>query len=211
MSISNSYCDIYLIRHGETDWNIQGRLQGHTDIPLNEKGEEQALGLKEKFTDLHFSAVYSSDLSRAKKTASIILDQKKIEIVETAALRERYMGLWEGKLKSELTTWFNENNLSTVDYSKEKYLAFKWQNDIESYADVYKRLSEFIQSHKILGSTLLLSSHGGVLRSVLHTIDFRSDSQWEVSNCAYLKLRVNDAGEISLIEQQGTKLIHELN
>lgn len=55
---TNSYCDVYLIRHGETEWNIQGKLQGHSDIPLNEQGEMQALKLKEKFAQQNFQPLF---------------------------------------------------------------------------------------------------------------------------------------------------------
>lgn len=203
----NLYCDVYLIRHGETDWNIQGKLQGHTDIPLNELGELQALKLKEKFEQQNFSAVFSSDLSRARKTASIVLGAKQLNIIESPALRERYMGLWEGRLTSELKNWFKEYDLSTDGLSKEKYLSYKWQDDIESYSDVYNRVSCFIKSQAIthLGSSILLSSHGGVLRSVLYSLDFRPELRWQVSNCACIRLRVNDEGNITLLEYDGAK------
>lgn len=204
---TNSYCDVYLIRHGETEWNIQGKLQGHSDIPLNEQGEMQALKLKEKFEQQNFSAAFSSDLLRARKTAFIVLGSRELKINESPALRERYMGLWEGRLTTELKNWFKENDVFTDELSKENYLSYKWQDDIESYSEVYNRLSSFIKSQAIsyLGSSVLLSSHGGVLRSVLYALDFRPESRWQVSNCAYIKLRVNAEGEIFLLEYDGAK------
>lgn len=57
--------DIYVVRHGETNWNVQGLLQGHTDIPLNEQGVKQAHELKEKLKEISFGKILSSDLSRA--------------------------------------------------------------------------------------------------------------------------------------------------
>lgn len=208
---TNSYCDVYLIRHGETDWNIQGKLQGHTDVALNEKGELQALKLKEKFEQLNFSACFTSDLTRAKKTAVIALGSKQVKMVETPALRERYMGLWEGRLTKELKNWFKENAISTDQLPKQNYLSYKWQSDIESYSEVYERLSRFVRSQAVshLGSSILLSSHGGVLRSVLYTLDFRSDLRWQVFNCAYIRLRVSQDLEISIVEYEGAKPIKE--
>src|SRR5665647_2476119 len=99
MNSVNSFCDIYLIRHGQTQWNVEGRLQGHTDIPLNEEGEKRALKLKEKLEGIKFSAFFSSDLSRANKTAEIVTGLQKMEIVKTPDLRERSMGKWEGRLR----------------------------------------------------------------------------------------------------------------
>ena len=211
-----NYCDIYLIRHGETDWNTQGKLQGYTDIPLNEEGKRQALKLKEKLAHITFSAVFSSGLSRANKTATIILDSNELNIIETPALKERYMGPWEGRLTSELKEWLENQKISTDHFSKEVFLKYKWQDEIESYFDVFKRLHDFIKSviNSHIGSTILLSSHGGVLRSVLYYLDFQQGLRWQVPNCAYLKLRVYQSSQVPnleckiiLMEHDGIKLI----
>lgn len=207
----NSCCEVYLIRHGQTRWNVEGKLQGHTDEPLNEDGEKQALLLKEKFKKINFAAAFSSDLSRASKTAAIALGSQNVEIVKTTALRERYMGLWEGRLTNDLKSWFKDQGVSTDSFSKEEFLSYKWQNDIESYSEVYERLKTFIQVQATarMGSSILLSSHAGVLRALLYHLDFQSGQRWQVSNCACLRLLVNEAGEISLAESEGTKLTKE--
>ena len=204
----NSCCEVYLIRHGQTKWNVEGKLQGHTDESLNEDGEKQALALRAKLEKIKFDAAFSSDLSRSNKTAAIVLGSQNIEIVRNPALRERYMGVWEGRLTSDLKSWFKEQEISTDSFSKEEYLSYKWQNDIESYSDVYQRLNDFIKTQAIsrLGSTILLSSHGGVLRALLYHLDFRPELRWQVSNCAYIKLLVNEAGEISIVECEGINL-----
>ncbi|CAF1042442.1 unnamed protein product [Rotaria sordida] len=98
----NSFIDIYIVRHGETDWNAQKRLQGHTDIPLSAQGKLQAYQLKEKFADIHFSKIFSSDLIRARSTAELIRSSNKLPIIETPLLRERCMGTWEGRLAESL-------------------------------------------------------------------------------------------------------------
>lgn len=206
-----SCCEVYLIRHGQTKWNVEGKLQGHTDEPLNQEGEKQAFVLKEKMEKVSFSAAFSSDLSRANRTAVIVLGAQNVEIEKNPALRERYMGAWEGRLTDDLKLWFNEQGISTDGLSKEEYLSFKWQAEIESYAEVYQRLHEFIKIQAIsrLGSSILLSSHGGVLRALLYHLDFRSDLRWQVSNCAYIKLLVNELGEIAIAEYEGAKLTSE--
>lgn len=208
---ASPYCEVYLIRHGQTKWNVEGKLQGHTDEPLNEEGEKQALVLKEKMEKVSFAAAFSSDLSRAHRTAAIVLGSQNVEIEKNPALRERYMGTWEGRLTSELKFWFKGQGISAEDLSKEEYLSYKWQADIESYAEVYQRLNDFIITQAIsrLGSSILLSSHGGVLRALLYHLDFRSDLRWQVSNCAYIKLLVNELGQISIAEYEGVKLTNE--
>ena len=83
-------CIIYLTRHGETEWNEKKLVQGHTDIPLNKKGVEQAKQLGRELKNIHFEAVFSSDLLRAKDSAKIIVLGKRLNIVLTNALRERF-------------------------------------------------------------------------------------------------------------------------
>lgn len=202
-------CEVYLIRHGQTNWNVEGKLQGHTDEPLNEDGESQAHALKAKLEGVSFDAVFSSDLSRASKTAEIIIGSQ--DIVKDPALRERCMGAWEGHLTKDLKTWFNEQGICLDNLSKEEYVAYKWQSDIESYSEVYKRLSNFIttQATSRIGSKILISSHGGVLRSLLYHLDFQAGFRWQVSNCAYIRLLVNEAGQISIAETDGAKSTKE--
>ena len=89
----NVSTDIYIVRHGQTDWNIQRRLQGHTDIHLNEQGKQQARHLQEKFSDIHFTKIFSSDLTRARSTAQLIFDSNQLTVIETPLLREKIYGI----------------------------------------------------------------------------------------------------------------------
>ena len=85
-----------LVRHGETDWNAEGRLQGHTDRPLNESGRRQARELAERLADEQVDAVYASDLARARETAAIVGDRIGLPVVLAPDLREKDWGSWEG-------------------------------------------------------------------------------------------------------------------
>lgn len=204
---------IILFRHGQTDWNINEQIQGHTDIPLNQEGERQALGLQDKLKGYNPVAVFSSDLSRASKTAGIVLGDKKVEIIHTPALRERYMANWEGRLVSELMEWLKQQEISVDSFTQEEYLSHKWNGDVESYGEVYGRLSRLIKSEapSRLGSTLFMSAHGGVLRSVLYTLNYKPDLKWQVSNCAFIKLQVSEAGEITIEATEGITTKKEAN
>ncbi len=213
--MNSNYCEIYLIRHGQTNWNVEGKLQGHTDEPLNDDGEKQALVLQEKLNKINFSAVFSSDLSRASKTAKIVLGERCLEIVKTPALRERYMGSWEGRLTKDLKLWFKENCISIENFAKNEYLSYKWQSDIESYSNVYQRLYDFIKTQAIshLGSSILISTHGGVLRALLYHLDFPENNnfKWQVSNCAYIRLVVDDKGDVVIAKSEGVMLSKDVN
>ncbi|MGE8317971.1 MAG: histidine phosphatase family protein, partial [Comamonas sp.] len=88
---------IIAIRHGETAWNVDGRIQGHTDIPLNAKGEWQAGQVAAALADEPLAAIYSSDLSRAWVTAQAIAASTRAPLAAEPALRERSFGIFEGR------------------------------------------------------------------------------------------------------------------
>lgn len=91
-----------LVRHGQTNWNLEGRYQGQSDVPLNEKGLAQAASLIEKLQDKTISAIYTSDLMRARQTAEPIANLLGIEIQLEPRLREINQGQWEGVLVDEI-------------------------------------------------------------------------------------------------------------
>ncbi len=97
-----------LIRHGQTDWNLEGRYQGQSDVPLNENGHEQAKSLIEKLKEQTFSAVYSSDLMRAQQTAAPIAKMLDIPIQIEPRLREINQGEWEGVLVDDIKARYAE-------------------------------------------------------------------------------------------------------
>ena len=113
---------IYIVRHGKTDWNKEGRYQGHIDIELNSTGEEQAQKLYEKLKDIKFDKVFSSPLKRAYKTAQIITNQK---ITKDMRLIERYNGELEGKLKTEIDIEIDFNDLNEHRLGIENIVVFR--------------------------------------------------------------------------------------
>lgn len=90
--------ELWIVRHGQTDWNVEGRYQGQTDIPLNQTGQQQAQQLAESLPALHFAAIYTSDLTRAHTTAKIIADRIGLSPIPDRRLREMSHGDWEGCL-----------------------------------------------------------------------------------------------------------------
>ena len=94
---------IFLIRHGETNWNKEGRFQGQIDIPLNNNGKEQARRTHNYLKEINFTKAFSSSMSRPFETAQIILQKKQnLEITKIESLKEISHGLWEGKLEKEI-------------------------------------------------------------------------------------------------------------
>src|SRR5205807_6477394 len=91
---------LLLVRHGETDWNRDGRWQGHSDTRLNERGREQARELAGQIDGV--DVIYSSDLARARETAEILAAELGIEVHVDQRLRERGFGAWEGLTSTEI-------------------------------------------------------------------------------------------------------------
>jgi len=93
---------LYLVRHGETDWNIQGRWQGQINVALNAKGQKQAQDLAKELAGANLQAIYSSDLRRAIDTARPLAQLTGLTIQTDARLREIHQGIWQGRLASEI-------------------------------------------------------------------------------------------------------------
>ena len=92
---------IYITRHGETEWNVAGRIQGHTDVSLSERGREQAAMLARRLASIPIYAVYSSDLSRAAETARVAVGERDVPMTFTQELREYNKGVFEGLTEDE--------------------------------------------------------------------------------------------------------------
>lgn len=97
---------IIVIRHGETDWNVEGRYQGQADPPLNQRGFEQAHELADELTNSHLELIYTSPLKRAYQTARIIAEHLHIPINTDSRLSEIHQGEWQTRLRAEIEGQF---------------------------------------------------------------------------------------------------------
>ena len=112
----------YIVRHGETNWNILGKTQGHGNSSLTQKGKEQALTLANSMKKYPIDYIYTSDLGRAIETADIIANELNLETKQTSSLREMGFGVWEGLLIDEIketysdmySTWRNSPHLVDI-------------------------------------------------------------------------------------------------
>jgi broad specificity phosphatase PhoE len=138
---------LLLIRHGETDWNASGRLQGHTDRPLNDYGRRQAAELAERLEEADVAAIYSSDLSRARETAEIVGARLGLPVVVDTGLRERNWGTWEGLTPTERDAVAFEGE--TPEEHRERILA------------AVRRIAE-----RHAGQRVVVVTHGGSMRRI---------------------------------------------
>lgn len=148
--------DLYVIRHGQTAWNVFGLYQGHTDIPLNSTGIKQASILYEKFKNINFDIVLSSPLSRAYDTARICLSDRDIPIQIDNSLIERSFGKLEGFSPSDFADCSND---LLLDYSK-NYSGY----DVEPIHDLFKRVHSFLDNLllKYPNKCILLATHNAI-------------------------------------------------
>lgn len=92
---------IFMVRHGQTQWNKEHRLQGHKNSPLTELGKQQAIQAKQSLAQYEIHKAYVSPLQRAQDTLALIIDDRSIEVVLADNLKEMNLGVWEGKTKSD--------------------------------------------------------------------------------------------------------------
>ena len=140
---------IYIVRHGQTKYNVEGRYGGRIDVPLNEKGIKQAYELHEILKNIKFDIVFSSPLKRALKTAEIICNN---DILKDDRIIERDNGDLEGKLKSEILKFPDFNDPNEKRYNIENIIDFRNR--------IYDFFSDIKNNYK--GKNILIVTHAGV-------------------------------------------------
>lgn len=165
---------IFTVRHGQTDWNLQGRLQGHTDMPLNETGLDQARRIGLRLAGEDIDAIYTSDLSRAVQTAQAINQHHNAEIFTTASLREASFGKYEGRIIKDV---FHEINWDHVDPDEEDRVAV--------FERVHKFLDDIIisKSHK---NIVIVGHFGSVMAAICYflKVPITEREKFKVGNTA---------------------------
>ncbi len=156
---------VYAVRHGETEWNAEGRQQGHLDSPLTAVGVRQAQLLAEGLTKKRIEVLYSSDLGRALQTAEIIANRLSLSIHRDIRLRERNLGILQGLTRDQFETQYPEEsrrfNAADPDYVLPGG---------ESLRQLFNRCVACVEEivAKNAGKNILIVGHGGVVRSFYH-------------------------------------------
>ncbi|NCS62353.1 MAG: histidine phosphatase family protein [Comamonadaceae bacterium CG_4_9_14_0_8_um_filter_57_21] len=179
---------LIVIRHGETDWNLGTRIQGHTDIALNPTGRKQAAQVAAALRDEAVEAIYASDLQRAWQTASSIACATQAPLHAETGLRERSFGSFEGKTYAELEAEFPEDSLRWRQRDPD------WTPPAgESLVTMRERIvstaARLAQQH--LGGQIVLVAHGGVLDQLYRLATgqgLQAPRTWQLGNAAINRL-----------------------
>lgn len=197
---------LYVIRHSQTSWNIAGRAQGHTDIPLDETGKAQAQALGRAFQSVRVDRILSSDLMRARQTAQAIADATSAPIELRSALRERSFGEWEGM-----------NYLEMLSMADRMALEMDWHRvkspSGESFGDVWERLGPVIEEIETSQENLAIVTHGGafgilVARLIRGTLE--TSRSFGVGNTAVTEFERRSNGSYRMLRYADTSHLANL-
>ncbi len=188
---------IILTRHGETDWNSNFRIQGHTDIDMNKNGASQAEALAERLARETIDAIYTSDLSRAADTAEAVRRRlPDARFMKTPVLRERNWGALEGLTREEIKTGFPDD-AARLAAGDPDYAPAGGESKNQVRARVHGFLDSLVSENK--GKTVLVVTHGGIcamaMRIILGT-DMASRAPFRIDNCSVTMIACGEDGSM---------------
>jgi broad specificity phosphatase PhoE len=172
---------ILFVRHGETDWNRERRVQGHADTPLNDTGRAQARELASRLAVERIDAVYSSDLARAHETARIVAEPRGLGVSAIRDLRERHFGTWEGMTDDEVLARFPQAATEPWGDGEARHAM-----DVRVVDAVARIAAAHLNGH------VLVVSHGGPMRALLRHCTGNGDGP--IPNCHVVRIAV-EGGE----------------
>lgn len=183
----------YIVRHGETDWNKKGIIQGQSESHLTMLGKRQAKSLAKELETIKFDVVISSDLSRSKETTKIIVLKKRLKVLTNPALRERKFGKFEGR-KNEVFYRELQKELQRADLSSyEERRSHKLFPDVETDKEIVARFLGFLKkaTKDYRGKLVLVVTHGGLIKHFLVHLGFAKEENLPagaIKKSGYVKL-----------------------
>lgn len=177
--------NLIAFRHGQTDWNLQQKFQGHSDIPLNETGRSQAVELSKALSLERLDVILSSDLSRAIETASIVNTIHNAPLFTSENLRECNLGTLEGMVVSEVLKIIGEERYNAWFTPAAPETDFSFPGG-ESKSSMMRRLKSHLREHILAHphhKNLGISTHAGVVRELLFRSANGPTGKTLVKNC----------------------------
>jgi broad specificity phosphatase PhoE len=203
------FCTIYLVRHGQTVWNEERINQGQSESDISKIGIQQAKKVSEQFQNIEFSAIYSSDLSMAHRTAEIIKFNRELVVQKTKLLRGRSYGSFEGK-KIDVYKNSLKNKLAERETLPEnEFSSFKLAPDVETDEEIITRVMGKLKkiATRHLNKNVLVVTHGGPIKNFLIKIGYierKSFIEGSFKHGGYMKL-VSDGKNFFIEEMEGIK------
>ncbi|MDL2363516.1 MAG: histidine phosphatase family protein [Patescibacteria group bacterium] len=195
-------CIIYLVRHGESEYNRDNIVSGQVDPALTEKGKKQAAAAKDKLAHISFDIAYSSDLERAVDTGEIIYGKPIPQENMWEILRERSYGEYDGLPGHHLEKLYEDNYAEIAALSKDERWRFKHVPEMESNHEIATRfisaLHEIAEAND--GKTVLVAAHGGIIRTTLIDLGYATEEELpsrSLENASYAELIYKD-GEFEI-------------
>ncbi|MCA1324388.1 histidine phosphatase family protein [Herbaspirillum sp. alder98] len=207
--------EILLIRHGETDWNVDKRLQGHIDIGLNAEGQRQILALGAALAGEGIDAIFASDLQRARDTAQAVATVAGLPVGIDAGLRERCYGAFEGLRHAEVEQRYPEAYRQWKAREPDARYPAGDERQAETMREFYQRSVAAVQ--RVLGAgaghrKVAIVTHGGVLECLHHWAsgsDFVQPRTFDIFNASVNRLqwdgqraRIRSWGEIDHLQRE---------
>ena len=183
--------DLILIRHGETDWNVQGRFQGQIDVPLNALGLRQAARTAERMMQERIDAFYCSDLLRTRQTAEPTALKLQLPAAPDASLREQHFGILEGLSFDEVKARHPRQLADWLRHDPD-YALPEGESVRRFHARVVAAVQALAARHA--GQTLAVVTHGGVLDMLfrtVHGLPLQGPRECAIPNAGLNRLRVN--------------------
>ena len=190
----------FLVRHGETDWNAEGRAQGQLHVPLNDKGLAQAQAIAARLQPIRFTAAYASDLRRVTQTAEPIMRGRDVPLVTLPALREKSFGEWEGLTFAEAEARFPEQYASLFS-GDDSCAPPGGESDRQLYERVAAGVDRLREQHGRDDGNLLVVAHGGSLcAAIVRLLGLPSGSmeRFSFGNCGLSMVTVHEGGFAAL-------------
>lgn len=185
--VADNFVNVWLIRHGESVWNLENRFQGQADPLLSETGQRQATALGKRLakSEVTFRSIYSSDLRRSIQTANLVFPDK--DLIIDKRLRERSLGAFEGKTIDE----FDSDELANYE---------AWKNDPENtrplggeiFEELKRRARSWLSSLPNDGGNIIAFTHGGLVKAIIYEclqLENRSYQEFLISNISICKLQ----------------------
>ena len=185
---------ICIIRHGETEWNVEKRIQGHTDVPLNETGRAQALAMAFNAAHHRFHAIYSSDLARAQETARALAQREAHDVRLLPQLRERHFGIFQGITATEGAVRHPEAYARYI--ARDPDYDFETGESLTAFAARVAEAVDWLVRHHS-GQTIAAVAHSGVLDIVYRRATGRpleTPRDFKIPNCALNWFRFDGQG-----------------